>query len=157
MSHVTLWRRKGDVVNKSKCVFLKVCAIFIIFCWACLGYWVYWPYQPIEVIEGIEILNENNIIKAGEELDYKYTVNKNMQIGALVTRQLINTYVINYANTYSNIPKGKRIMRHKIPIPDFAHTGEYRLRIEAVYQVNLIRKISVVGWSKPFKIVERYN
>lgn len=134
-------------------LFLKISLVVALIGWCVITYWLFFPYQPLSINKAITILNMNNTVMAGGDLVYEYEVNKKKNLTAVVNKQLINTLIITYTPTSSNVPIGVRQIKEVSKIPNYAEPGEYRLRIEAVYKVNPLRDISIVGWSKPFQII----
>ena len=137
--------------------FSKVCIVLFMIAWFVITYWLFWPYEPLVLDGQIKVLNSNNQVVAGDFLSYEYDVDKRMDLTAIVHKQLINTLVINYTPTSSNIPLGKRTVRGKTVIPSYAEPGKYRIRIEAIYKINHFRDFSIVGWSDSFDVIKKAN
>ena len=115
-------------------------------------FWLFWPYTPI-VINSIVIMNKDDIY-AGGVLRYEtdYTKTHSYPVVSVV-RQLIDGAVIVLApGKASKLPKSQSKVAVEVPIPGFACVGKYRFRLEATYQVNPIRTVSVVALSDEFEI-----
>lgn len=120
---------------------------------ATLGFWLIYPYTPITVESPILITNPNKQVKAGEELVYKITYEKKMDIHGILTRKLINEFKIDLADSPAASPVGKDSDKVPIPIPRGADPGKYRLWWSATYKVNPIRTVTVSAESEEFEIV----
>ncbi len=120
-----------------------------------LSFWMFYPYTPMIIKSPIEVCNEDKQIYPGDFLIYKLDMDKRVNVQCTVYRQLVNDFSILYSPVISNIPKGKKVIKVKLKIPRHTELGEYKLRWEVEYQVNPIRKVSVMAWSEPFYVVEK--
>lgn len=146
-------RRRNDSMIFPKMVMRILFAGFIS-CWLLVSFWLCWPYQPMVFHAPIKILNSGHKVEPGGQLVYEANITKRLAVEAIVSRQLINNFVITYSPLVSNIPIGKRIMKIKLGIPQSAEPGEYKLKWEGHYQVNPLREIVVIAWSDPFEVID---
>lgn len=143
--------RKSD--SKGHYAIVKRCLLFLsLTCYTTVTFWLFYPYTPIEIEGPIVICNEGKKVKPGSLLIYQMTINKKRDIGATIYKQLINDFIITYSPTHNNFPLGKRSIKVKIKVPLSAELGDYYFKWEAIYQVNLLRKVTVTAFSEPFKV-----
>jgi hypothetical protein len=120
-------------------------------------YWLLWPYTPI-TIHNINILNDDNIVYAGEKLKYEtvYTKDKSYPV-VKVTRQIIDgtVIVLKKPKNSSRLPIGDHNVLVEVDIPEYACAKDYRFHLTAEYQVNPIRTVTVFARSKPFTVKKR--
>ena len=129
--------------------------LFLIFfiTYGIASYWLFWPYVPMTIEDPIKILNDNKQVVPGGRLVYEMKIDKKLPLPAMISKQLINHYVITYSQIIGNVPLGKRTMKVSIRIPPYASGGKYKLKWEGVYKVNPIREVSVIEYSEEFTIL----
>jgi len=131
-------------------------AILAIGTWLRIGWVMFYPYKPIEV-HAVNILDEDNTVTAGENLNYETVYTKHMMLRAEVQRRLINSYVLTVPTYTRSVPLGHGRTKNYITIPEFADPGVYRLSIVWTYQVSDFpaRIINVEAISAPFLVVKK--
>ncbi len=126
----------------------------IIGVYALLTYWMFWPYTPIIIQEPIRILNPDKIVKQGDFLIYELDMDKRMALPAVISKQIVNDFVMTYSPIIGNLEVGKCVKLFKVPVSQAADPGEYRFKWEGSYKVNPIRWVTVVVWSEPFQVIQ---
>ena len=133
---------------------IKLFLLFVAGIYAVVSYWLFWPYVPI-VLEPIKIYNVNKEVYPRESLIYSLDMDKRMALPAVITKQLVNDFIITYSPIIGNMPVGKHNKQVKLKIPRSAEPGAYKLRWEGIYKVNPMRSVSVIAWSEPFNIMPK--
>lgn len=130
--------------------FLLLLSIFSIF-----SFWLLCPYNPCDVESPLIVLNDNHIVTAGEQLNYKVSVDKHTTLTADIHKQLISDrgFIVNYSTIQGMAKPGKQVVRISLDVPRSAESGKYRLKWEASYKVNPFRTIRVTVWSEYFDVI----
>ena len=118
-----------------------------------VGYWLWWPYVPLVVEKPIKIMNIHKQVKAGEDLVYKITYEKKMQINGILTRKLVNTYKHDLRESVTTAPIGADKDTISVPIPKMAEPGLYNLWWSVAYKVNPLRTVIVNAESEQFEVI----
>jgi hypothetical protein len=121
-----------------------------------IGWVAFFPYEPI-TIHSINILDDDNTVMAGDDLMYETHYTKKMPLEATVAQRLVDSYVLTVPTHTQSVPLGEGRLLSRIPIPDFASPGTYRLSIVYTYKVSSFpeRFVSVEASSGPFTIVNK--
>jgi len=119
-------------------------------------YVMLYPYNPITV-HSIKILDQDNVVVAGEKIYYSIHVTKHMPLVATVRRRLVNSYVLPLPDIYGSNPVGEHTIKAEAPIPEFADSGNYKLMIDYEYTVSQHpeRKVVVSVESPQFRVVQK--
>ena len=120
------------------------------------SYIMLYPFKPF-VVHEIKILDNDNVVVAGDPLYYSIRYTKNMPLTARVYRRLVNSYIIPLPVTESTAAVGEGIMKSEISIPEFADAGNYSLHIIWEYTIgeHPDRTIFVSAVSPAFRVVQR--
>jgi hypothetical protein len=123
-----------------------------------VGYWLWWPYVPLTITPltdkgAIKIMNPGKQVKAGDDLIYKISYEKKMQIHGVLTRKLVNTYKHDLRESITTAPIGKDNDVVPIPIPKMAEPGIYNLWWSVAYKVNPLRTVIVSAESEQFEVI----
>jgi hypothetical protein len=113
--------------------------VFIMFAIVATGFGLaLYPFKTLDVKQPIQILNTNKEVCAGQYLEYKFEYKKFTNKPALVSKQLVNDYIITFDDYTSNVPIGEGIVLNRtgVKIPENAPTGRYKLRIAFTYHIN---------------------
>lgn len=113
-----------------------------------------YPYRTFELqTDKLEVVNKE--VMPGEKLYYKSYFCKYTNKPAIVSRTLVNDYLIHYSTFYSNYPEGCHNITIGIDIPTSASPGDYFVRVVLEYKVNPLRHIQVTLESEPFVILDK--
>ena len=118
-----------------------------------ISYWLLWPYTPMVIKEPIEIMNTNKTVEAGKVLVYKMDMDKRTALPCMITKQIVNGFIITSSPIIGNLRPGKYSKTFPLTVPNFADSGMNKLKWSGTYHVNPLRRITVVAWSEPFFIV----
>jgi hypothetical protein len=116
-------------------------------------YWLWYPYDVIQIEQPIKIMNPDKTVHAGEMLTYRFAYNKRMNVSGTLTRKLVNTYKLEYADVTVTAPIGKDTDQMSLLIPSFAHSGEHYIWWSASYKVNPLRTVVVTAESEHFMVI----
>lgn len=106
-------------------------------------YFIHLIVCPITVIDINAPLVIENIddVHAGDTVYYDFNYTKYHPYNCVVTRQLINEFIVTFPSTESNLPLGKKVVKQSLKIPKECRPGPHKLRGTLVYDVNFLRKI----------------
>jgi hypothetical protein len=119
-----------------------------------VGYWMFYPYRVLDLERPIEIVNLDKKVKAGDYLCYRLKYTKHMDVQGILTRKLVNDYVIDLRPSRVSRGEGVDADYVFIKIPNFAPAGKYHLVWSTVYKVNPMREITVCAKSEEFEVVK---
>ena len=118
------------------------------------AWWLFYPYEPI-IVKSIEIFNPDKQVKAGDELIYKITYDKKMDLKGELIRTLNNGVKITLSSSDVAAPVGKDCDKVRVKIPGFADPGkDYFMGWHVEYRVNMLRRVSVYAESDKFEVVK---
>ena len=130
--------------------------LLLIGLYALVTYWLWWPYTIMEIQQPIKVINPDRVAYAGEEFIYELHYSKTTPLSAMVSKNLINDYIITLTPISGNLPAGENLTKKiSVNIPGYACPGKYRLRWVAHYKVNPLRIIQVEAWSEEFTVLRR--
>ena len=112
-----------------------------------------WPLNPIE-IKSVKILNENNIVRIGEDIRFRVHYVKHTDKHGLVVRQLINDRVVNYTPHISSVPKGEDEGVGVLKTGPGDVPGHYHVNYTVIYEYFGFRKVSTSAVSDEFVIID---
>jgi hypothetical protein len=116
-------------------------------------FWMLYPYKPI-------MFKDNTFpvfvktVKQGSFAYYTTNYCKYMKIPALVTREFANDLIFVTPTTVSNREMGCHTINIAVLIPAELPPGVYVMRQRYEYEVNPIRKITIIKDTESFKVVE---
>jgi len=149
--------------KKSILAAIIVLALLVAGAWVDRWYWEHWPMVPL-VLHGdkIKITNANREVCQGSMLLYAIEGEKLMEYtGAVVKRQLINSYVITYpASQPPTKPMGHIDVGGHLHVPKMAEVGDWYMRWEVIVPLGpekYGRKFSIAKNSEPFWVVDCDN
>jgi hypothetical protein len=128
-----------------------------IICMLVITYWLFYPYVPLIIEKPIKIMNPNKTVVAGEYLVYSIEYDKKLPVEGVLTRKLLNDYIIDMRSSVSNSRLGKDERLVHLQIPHYAAPGKYTLWWSVTYKMNPVRHVTVSVESEPFTIVAKGN
>jgi hypothetical protein len=127
-------------------------------CFFVCAWWLLYPYEPIVITEQpIRISNPDKKVIAGEHLVYCLKWDKKMDIHGVLTRKLLNDYIIDLRPSYATAKVGPDKAQISLGIPSHVSPGKYTLWWAASYKVNPLRTVTISAESEPFEIVANPN
>lgn len=120
-----------------------------------LMYWSLVPFKPILEIPGnkLNVVNENNEVKAGDNLLLKYHVCKRGNMVGNVTRYLEDNQVITLPDVNSKFPEGCNTYTIPVMIPINAPTDTYTFHAQATYEVSPTKTVTYDFYTDEFRII----
>jgi hypothetical protein len=115
-------------------------------------YWASYPYKPI-VINKIEVLTPQ--VGKGKPLIYRLDYCKNTDLESQVQKSYENDIIFPASIQIATNPRGCKVNKVSQIIPYELSSGRYKLKISFIYQVNPIRKVTVITYTDYFEITER--
>lgn len=142
---------RTKVANKASEVSLVIIALVIIG----VLYMLFWPFKVIAIKENpMPIITK--VVAAGDYATHKFTVTKYGAYPCVLSKMLIvsDTGSVIYIGTVgSNVDRlGTWVQKGRSLIPEYTPPGKYHIRIEAVYSVNPLRKMSFVFVTEKFEV-----
>jgi hypothetical protein len=125
--------------------------IFMALAMLLVGLMLFWPYKTITILNAPAPLVKSEVTAGGNAQIYvEYC--KFVDSPAIIERALIDTVVIFYEPIINKLPPGCGKMTLSVKIPEYATSGEYFFRNSLTYQLNPIRKKTVVYDTQKFHI-----
>lgn len=119
-----------------------------------LTFWAVYPYRTMVVNnDPIQVLTPR--VGKGKPLIYRLNYCKYTDKQANIQKSYVNDITFPASLTIASNLKGCREANVSQIIPYELPSGEYRLKIVFIYQVNPIRTISVVAYTEKFLLIER--
>lgn len=121
-------------------------------------YLAYWPITIFGFTKPIHPISVRPTV--GEYMAYEmdYCKNDYERISADVNLTLIGEEVIHIPAVQNDVLEmGCHSVRESLLIPAHIPPGEYRLQMQRVYQVSIVRQIRVISTSAPFMIYGNSN
>jgi hypothetical protein len=115
-------------------------------------FWMNYPYTPI-VFQDKEFPIGNTIVKRGEMLFYTANYCKKNNLPAKVTRSYMNSIIYVTPTTITNRPSGCNSLIIGTIVPSELPPGKYFLEMSYQYQVNPIRKVTVIQNTEEFEVI----
>jgi hypothetical protein len=97
---------------------------------------MYWPVNVMD-IEMIEVLNP--VVKAGDRVRIRFTVNKHVMTPTVVQRTLVNQTITTYIEEHGTQPLGRSTKTIELLIPKDKHEGKYHVSSTVIARVNHFR------------------
>jgi hypothetical protein len=141
------------MMSRIKDISFNVFLAAIFFYAVVVGYWLWWPYIPLVVENPIKVMNLNKQVMAGDDLVYKITYEKKMNVQGVLTRKLVNTYKHDLRESITTAPIGPDKDMVSVPIPKMAEPGDYTLWWSVAYKVNPLRTVTVCAESEKFQVI----
>lgn len=116
-----------------------------------VGFWKLYPYRVFEV-KSVEILTPT--VKAGQNVVYRTSACKYMDVPGRISKVLVNDVFIPYSTYTAQTFTGCTSREVSSIIPEFADEGLYHIHITAEYPVNPVRTITVNYDTPLFKVVK---
>ena len=138
-------------------IFLSISCLVSVSLWnqAELFYYRHWPFEPLKVYN-FRIVNPEILVRPGGQIIYEVDYEKIMPITPVIRRQIHNTFVHLYVDTYPPLKKcGRDVKQNIIPIPSNATPGEHILYWTATYFVGPERREISVTRSASFWVIEK--
>lgn len=137
---------------KPNFVMYYVGILTILSSFAIIGVIVYWLTWPYEVIKLRSIAKPDKITYTkNDTIYYQVDYCKTMSIPATVTIQFLDGVLYTMPSFQTNNPAGCQDSKGTIPVPNIP-SGEYRLKVTYVYEVNPIRTWTYTYETTPFQI-----
>lgn len=158
-----IWR-KGELGHNCLITSMLVSWLFMNLYLLFVAFWPddVWPLKCIEVLSPIQIIGDRvengmTVIHPGDPLRYRVHFKKYTNKPAMISRQILNERIFNYADIPSNLSKGEDCVVATIVLPltatpDHPHT----LVWSATYKnVIPLRDVTVRSISQPFMVREK--
>jgi hypothetical protein len=128
-------------------LFLTGAIVFLV------AYWLLYPYKTIEVNTNVLPTNKLEYM-AGESLIYHLDYCKYIDRPVHIRRSFIDGVAYSMPDVTANNPMGCNAIYISVEIPNIP-TGDYRIKVSYIYEVNKLREIETIVYTNAFKIVER--
>lgn len=118
------------------------------------AYWYLYPYNPV-TFKGDKFEVLTPVVKQGGTLDVISDYCKNMDIPATVSKSFVDGLIFLTPQYTSNIESGCHKKVISTAIPNELPPGEYHLHNLYIYDVNPIRRITVMHDTENFTVIEK--
>ena len=126
----------------------------ILIAWLILIHLVYlmiYPYEPL-IINNVKIFKDH--YRVGDSILYEVDYCKNIDGGAMVTKNFEDGIIFMTKSYYTNIDVGCNTKNISVLIPNTLPEGNYKLSISAEYNVNLLRDVTIRYDTPNFEVIE---
>lgn len=131
----------------------KMFLVVVVLNLSAYAYIIYCIFFPWRVFEFVTPVKPVMPVHQGELMLYEMNVIKYQNIPAHSVLSLIGgKYTIHLDDHPSNMPVGKRLTESAVMIDMDVPVGVYKLRWSGTWEVNPLRKVTVVSESDPFEI-----
>jgi hypothetical protein len=143
-------RWSDTIIGKTQLLLMYLFTVGAVIYFIIVGWWILYPYKILTIDHPIKILSSE--VKAGEMLWYQISYVKHKEMEGILTRKLLNDYVVELRSAVVNQRPGKDNPIVGVMTPIHAQPGRYTLSWSVTYKVNPIRSITVSAESEPFII-----
>jgi hypothetical protein len=121
-------------------------------CW--IGKDLYWEYGDFKPVIAHSITLATDQVCRGSNLYYTVDIDKTMNVSCVITRELVNSYRINYDPVYPTSGElGKRPVTSRVYIPKNTEPDEWFLRWRQTCFVGPKKREIITNLeSKPFRV-----
>lgn len=122
-----------------------------------MGYLIFWPVKTLTFAqtEGLKIVNENQQVRAGEELFYRVSYCRYTDRQAKVTREVHDGIVYIMPEMQVNLATGCFVDRIVSigEIPKAIQPGTYSMYITIEFKINSLQTVTHTLTTEPFYVV----
>ena len=118
-----------------------------------IGYWLLYPYKIVEFKDTVFPVM-NKVVKRGQLVTYTSNYCKYMDKPAIVTRTFKNELIFLSPSTITNRPLGCNTIVVSVLVPSELPVGKYFMEQVYQFEVNPLRKITIIENTEEFEVVE---
>lgn len=115
-------------------------------------FWLIYPYKTI-TFNSVEFPINKTVVKQGGTISYSVDYCKYINSPATVTRSFINALIYVTPSTINERPMGCNVLNIQVVVPQELPPGNYYMQMNYQYQVNPIRKISILHNTEEFQVI----
>ena len=131
----------------------NVLVILALMICAMLFYGYYLAFWPVEVFElNSQITVDKDVYAPGDVVIYTIDYCKHRDLQAQIGFNLVDTIIIPYAYTETNIPCGCNVIEGFMIIPTYAPEGTFYFQINSKYNVNFLKEVEYTFKTVEFEI-----
>lgn len=121
---------------------------------AYIAFLLFCPTQTLEVKNAPMPIVNGSEFKAGDKITYRYDYCKYYDDPVSITKQFVDGIIYTTDPIYvATLERGCHQKDITIPIPETLPTGDYKIRIITVININQLRNDTVVYETMPFSVV----